>query len=241
MHKGIFKMMTNDPKILNGLKEFDTATVFNAVEELIKSTEAGSAPDGTGIHPLNYTGPEIISLNPELGNAIGTVVTAEVTTNDPDSEKINWDEYYDTLDSTPGPIIAVIKDVDSRPGRGASFGDGMARRHRLLGVTGAVIEGTVRDIAGITEVGLPIWAKGKVPGHGVFNLISVNRPVTAGQLIIYPGEIIIADMDGCTKIPMWADPKEVLQKAKEVRQMEQEIFEVIERPGMTYEKLKGLS
>ena len=72
-------MMTNDPKILNGLKEFDTATVFNAVEELIKSTEAGSAPDGTGIHPLNYTGPEIISLNPELGNAIGTVVTAEVT------------------------------------------------------------------------------------------------------------------------------------------------------------------
>ena len=234
-------MMTNDPKILNGLKEFDTATVFNAVEELIKSTEAGSAPDGTGIHPLNYTGPEIISLNPELGNAIGTVVTAEVTTNDPDSEKINWDEYYDTLDSTPGPIIAVIKDVDSRPGRGASFGDGMARRHRLLGVTGAVIEGTVRDIAGITEVGLPIWAKGKVPGHGVFNLISVNRPVTAGQLIIYPGEIIIADMDGCAKIPIWADPKEVLQKAKEVRQMEQEIFEVIERPGMTYEKLKGLS
>ena len=234
-------MMTNDPKILNGLKEFDTATVFNAVEELIKSTEAGSAPDGTGIHPLNYTGPEIISLNPELGNAIGTVVTAEVTTNDPDSEKINWDEYYDTLDSTPGPIIAVIKDVDSRPGRGASFGDGMARRHRLLGVTGAVIEGTVRDIAGITEVGLPIWAKGKVPGHGVFNLISVNRPVTAGQLIIYPGEIIIADMDGCTKIHIWADPKEVLQKAKEVRQMEQEIFEVIERPGMTYEKLKGLS
>ena len=67
-------MMTNDPKILNGLKEFDTATVFNAVEELIKSTEAGSAPDGTGIHPLNYTGPEIISLNPELGMQLGQLL-----------------------------------------------------------------------------------------------------------------------------------------------------------------------
>ena len=234
-------MRTSDPDILNKLKEFDTATVFNAIEELIKSTDTGNAPDGTGIHPLNYTGPEIISLNPALGNAIGTVVTAEVTTNDPDSDKIDWDEYYDTLHSIPGPIIAVIKDIDSRPGRGASFGDGMARRHRLLGVTGAVIEGTVRDIAGITEVGLPIWAKGKVPGHGVFNLISVNRAVTVGQLLIYPGEIVIADTDGCTKIPMWADPKDVLQKAQEVRQMEQKIFEVIERPGMTYEKLKELS
>ena len=234
-------MRTSDPDILNKLKEFDTATVFNAIEELIKSTDTGNAPDGTGIHPLNYTGPEIISLNPDLGNAIGTVVTAEVTTNDPDSDKIDWDEYYDTLHSIPGPIIAVIKDIDSRPGRGASFGDGMARRHRLLRVTGAVIEGTVRDIAGITEVGLPIWAKGKVPGHGVFNLISVNRAVTVGQLLIYPGEIVIADTDGCTKIPMWADPKDVLQKAQEVRQMEQKIFEVIERPGMTYEKLKELS
>ena len=73
--------------------------------------------------------------------------------------------YYETLANTPGPLVAIFKDIDSHPGRGASFGDGMARQHRLNGVTGAVVDGTVRDLGGIRRVGLPIlgWGKGTPP------------------------------------------------------------------------------
>ena len=74
---------------------------------------------------------------PDCGSAIGYAVTSEVTTNDPDSPALDWLDYYEYLEATPGPLIAVMKDVDSRPGRGASFGDGMATIHQRLGVVGA--------------------------------------------------------------------------------------------------------
>jgi regulator of RNase E activity RraA len=71
----------------------------------------------------------------------------EVTTNDHDARVAAGEDtfvpYYRALAQTSGPLVAVFKDVDSAPGRGASMGDGMARRHRSLGVVGAVVDGTV--------------------------------------------------------------------------------------------------
>ena len=92
--------------------------------------------------------------------------------------------------------------LTSRPGRGACFGDGMATIHKRLGVIGVIVEGTVRDLAGIRQVGLPIWAWGTVPGHGIFNVTRFDRPVTVGQLRIRPGDLILADSDGCVQIPL---------------------------------------
>ena len=227
-------METVSAEVLDALKEFDSATVFNAVVESMGATQGGTELEGKGGHPVNYTGPEMRCLLPELGPAVGTVVTTEVTTNDPDAVAIPWDEYYETLDKTPGPIVADMKDVDSRSGRGACFGDGMAGLHRLCGVTGAVMEGSARDVKGIDEVGLPIWATGAVPGHGVFSLISVNRSITVAGLQVHPGEVMIADLDGCTKIPLGHDPEVILAKAREVREREQALHEVLRQPEMTY-------
>ncbi len=117
---------------------------------------------------------------------IGYAVTAEVTTNDEDSAAVSWDDYYTMVDEHAGSLIAVMKDVDSRPGRGASFGDGMATLHKTLGVVGVIVDGTVRDLAGIRRVGMPTYAWGTVPGHGQFNVTRVDAPLTAGQLRVHP-------------------------------------------------------
>ena len=54
-------------------------------------------------------------------------MTVTVTTNDgPKPTGNTFAPYYDLLEATAGPVVAVMKDVDSRPGRGAAFGDGMA-------------------------------------------------------------------------------------------------------------------
>ena len=209
-------------EVLEALKEFDSATVFNAVVESMGATQGGTELEGKGGVPENYTGPEVRCLLPELGTAVGYAATAELTTNDPDSEAIPMDEYHDLLDRMPAPIVAVIKDVDTRPGRGACFGDGMAALYKALGATGAIVEGTVRDLAGIKAVGLPTWGTGRVPGHGVFNLIRINASVTIAQLRIHPGDLLIADGDGCTKIPQGHDPEEVLRMAGEIRKREQD-------------------
>ena len=225
-------------EVLEALKEFDSATVFNAVVESLGATQGGAELDGKGGQPENYTGPEIRCLLPELGRVVGYAVTAEVTTNDADSVGIPWDEYYQVLDQTPAPIIAVMKDVDSRPGRGASFGDGMAALHMALGVTGAIVEGSIRDLAGIREVGLPIWATGIVPGHGVFKLVRVNASVTVGRLRVHPGELMVADTDGCTKISAEHDPADVLRLAGEIRAREQETREFYGKPGLTLAEVR---
>ena len=95
---------------------------------------------------------------PQFGMAIWYAATIELTTSEPEVEGRHWDEYYDHLDATPGPMVAIMKDIDTRAGRGATLGDGMAAAHKHLGVTGIVVDGSIHDLAGIERVGLPVWA-----------------------------------------------------------------------------------
>lgn len=214
-----------DPAIFEAFKQFDSATIFNAL--VLKS----------GLPNEEYTSHMIRCLLPECGCVIGYAATSEVTTNDPDSPGLDWLDYYEYLEKTPGPLVAVMKDVDSRPGRGASFGDGMATIHQRLGVVGAIVDGTVRDLVGIRKVGLPMWAWGTVPGHGVFNLTRFNTPVTVGDVRVRPGDLIFADADGCVRIPN-KDAAEILQLAEGVRSREMGIFALYRSPDFTVAKLR---
>ena len=225
-------------EVLAALKEFDSATVFNGVVEALGATQGGRELEGSGGHPVCYAGPEMQCFLPELGRAVGYAVTCEVTPLDADSDAIPWNEFYDVLEETPAPIVAVYKDVDSRPGRAASFGDGMAARHKLVGVTGVVMEGSVRDLEGIRRVGTPIWATGQVPGHGVFSLVRVNTSVTVAGLRISPGELIVADSGGVTKIPAGTDAAEVLEAARRVRDFEASFHALFDDPDVDAAKVK---
>ena len=227
-------------EVLDGIREFDSATMFNAVIESMGAKQGGSELEGKGGMPIVYTDATLRSLLPDLGTSVGYAVTCEVTALDPDSAKIDWHEYYDALDETPAPIGGVIKDIDSRAGRGAVLGDGMAGTHKLLGVTGIVVGGSVRDLAGIEQVGMPVWGTGLVPGHGVFNLIRSNVPVVVAGLLIHPGDLLICDRDGLTQIPKAMDPAVALDKAREIRDREQSYQKLFNEPGMTWPKLKEI-
>ena len=220
--------------IYEQLSKFDSPTIFNAVDKYINESNTYSRDT----HSLMYTDKTIKCLLPTLGNVVGKVITAEVTTNDPDSKAIPWDEYYSTLANSDGPIISVIKDVDSNPGRGACFGDGMAYGHKMLGVKGAIVDGTIRDLDGIKEAGMPIWANGLVPGHGTFNLISVNSSIVVGSLRIQENDILVSDINGCAKIPKEFNTEEILNLAIQIREFEQNIFEIYQQPNLTYSEAR---
>ncbi len=215
------------PETLEALKEFDSPTVFNALVEIV------------GLPNEDYTGHEIRYLLPEFGVVVGYAVTSEVTTNDADSAALPWDDYYEYVEATKGPLVVVMKDVDSRPGRGASFGDGMATLHQRLGVVGAVVDGTVRDLAGIRRVGMPMFAWGQVPGHGVFQVTRFNTPVTVGQVRVRPGDLIFGDGDGCVRLPV-EHADEILKIAGQIRQREADIFETYKQPDFTVAKKKQM-
>ncbi len=218
-------MQHADSTTLHALKEFDSPTIFNAVVEKL------------GLPNEDYTSHEIRCLSPAVGTIVGYAMTAEVTTNDPDSPALPWPDYYAWLEETEGPLIAVLKDVDSRPGRGASFGDGMAAMHQRLGVVAAVVEGTVRDLGGINSVGLPIWAWGTVPGHGVFNLGRFNIPVTVAQLRVSPGDLLVVDADGCVRVPL-EHAAEIAQIASDIRDREAENAAFTSSPDFTVAQMR---
>jgi 4-hydroxy-4-methyl-2-oxoglutarate aldolase len=76
---------------------------------------------------------------------------------------------------------------------------------RWRGAAGAIVDGAVRDMAGIREVGLPVFARAVTPHnyHYPFGLpyCGVNVPVVCGGVEVSPGDVIVADDDGVVVVP----------------------------------------
>lgn len=80
-------------------------------------------------------------------------------------------------------------------------GDNQATLAKTYGLAGFVIDGGARDIAGIRRLGMPLWYKGSQTTSGGTVVSAVNVPVTAGGVLVNPGDIIVADEDGVVVIP----------------------------------------
>lgn len=232
-------MTKADPAVLAAIATFDTPSVFNSIRSLL-----GGGPEGEGLEhrggvPVNYTDHTMRAMLPELGMAVGYATTCEVTTNNRDFEDLSWDAYYDYLDATPGPTISVIKDIGTRPGRGSSIGDIMAEQHKLLGSTGMVVDGTIRDIKGLLRAGLPIWARGQVPGHGLFFTTRFDAPVTVSDLAVSPGDLLAADGDGVVKIPKSIDVSDLLAELEAGRRREEALVLEYLKPDATLKAIRA--
>lgn len=98
----------------------------------------------------------------------------------------------------PGDVIVVDA---SGSDRNAILGDLVTNKAKHRGIAGFVVDGLVRDLRGLQEVGLPIYAKGITPigplhrGPG-----EINFSVSCGGIVVNPGDIIVADCNGVVVI-----------------------------------------
>ena len=98
-------------------------------------------------------------------------------------------------DIGPGEVL-VIDAGGSR--EAAVLGDMFTRRVMERGGAGVVIDGVVRDLSAIRQVGLPVFARG-VHGAGIPRaLMSVGRdePIRCGGVPVIPGDVVVGDEDG---------------------------------------------
>lgn len=98
-----------------------------------------------------------------------------------------------------GDVIVIATRGDETA---AVIGDRWAYWAKRIGVAGVVVDGLARDLAGLVDVGLPIFARGICPNSGFKNGPGeINTRVSCGGVAIEPGDVIVGDQDGVVAIP----------------------------------------
>ncbi|WP_432502906.1 4-carboxy-4-hydroxy-2-oxoadipate aldolase/oxaloacetate decarboxylase [Kineococcus arenarius] len=97
-----------------------------------------------------------------------------------------------------GDVLVVATNSPSTDGLfGELFATALAQR----GVRGVVLGTGVRDVAELREMGFPAWSTA-VSAQGTVKATAgaVNVPITLGDQVIHPGDVVVADDDGVVRV-----------------------------------------
>lgn len=111
----------------------------------------------------------------------------------------------------------------------AQWGEIMTMASKKRGCRGAIVDGGVRDTNKVLEQDFPVFCKYRTSSGmlGRFRMIGYQMPVMIGNVHIYPGDIVCADIDGCIVVPRKI-AYEVLVRAEQILENEIHIKEMVE-------------
>lgn len=128
----------------------------------------------------------------------------------------------------------------SNDGSSAQWGEIMTSAAIKQGCRGAVIDGGVRDTNKVLDQNFPVFCKYRTNNGmlGRFRITDYQRPIVIGDVTIYPGDIVLGDIDGVIVIPR-AMAFDVLLRSEKVREDEVGIREMVDsgmKPSLVVEQ-----
>jgi regulator of RNase E activity RraA len=181
------------PIDLNRLTQFDTPTICNTIELFeVRPRNAG------------YMDARIRACFPEMPPIAGYAATATMRC----AESRRSGDVYGSLDEQvtrfgelPGTPIVVFQDLDD-PAVAATFGEVMCTTYKTFGAAGLITSGAARDLDQVRRLGFPAFSNGAICSHGYSHIVDLHRPVRIGGVTIHPGDLLHADANGITTIPL---------------------------------------
>jgi regulator of RNase E activity RraA len=116
--------------------------------------------------------------------------------------------------------------------RSGIWGELLSTAARNSGCVGAIVDGAVRDVRQMRQMGFAVFARGTSPYDSLNRqrVIDLDVPVELGGVTFVPGDLVLADEDGVVVVPR-AVEEAVLRRAWHKAHAEQVARDAI-RAGM---------
>lgn len=165
------------PDVVSALAAFDTPAISDMMNRLYALA------------------PTIRNLTDDRLRLVGPAVTVKVYPGD------NLMVHKSLDVAQPGDVVVIDTSGSMAT---AVLGDLVSTKARHRGIAGFVVDGLIRDLPGIRALGdLPVFARGTTPvgplhrGPG-----EINYPISAGGVVVNPGDVIVGDATGIVVVPL---------------------------------------
>lgn len=195
--------------VLAQLQQIPTATLSDAVDQV------------AGRRGFMSYDMRPIGLRGRMAGRAKTCVWAPLKTDSPKEMDNGPKHGVEIIDeSGPGDILVVVTGDLNITGLGGL----MATTAKIRDMSGVVVDGAVRDVPEIEELGLNVFARSISPATMKGRAMSLARDlqVLCGGVTVSPGDYIVGDRDGVVCIPA-GDIDGVLKKALEMEETEKKM------------------
>jgi regulator of RNase E activity RraA len=117
------------------------------------------------------------------------------------------------------PVNGVVVAGTNKSTRTCLWGELLSTAAKARGGRGVVLDGHTRDVNRIASMRFPVFATGMRPvdSRGRGTIVSIGEPVVCGGVLVYPGDLVFADIDGVVVVPREVEDEAIRLAREKVR------------------------